>query len=116
MSYYLTLHENMKRARLNANLTQAQVAEKVGITARQYQRYESGASAPYIYDLPKICEALGVSYEWLFGDSWEKLPSISIPSPSPVPEVQKLFDKLDETEQAAVIQMMKTLIKGKKDD
>lgn len=58
MSYYFTLHQNMKRARLKANLTQAQVAEKVGITARQYQRYESGASAPYIYDLPKICEAL----------------------------------------------------------
>ena len=117
MSYYITLHDNMKRARLNAGLTQTQVAEKVGITARQYQRYESGRSAPYIYDLPKICEALGVSYEWLFSEDWSKIP-VSEPSksaiPAPVPEVQKLFDKLDQNEQAAVIQMMKTLIKGKK--
>lgn len=28
MSYYITLHDNMKRARLNAGLTQTQVAEK----------------------------------------------------------------------------------------
>ncbi len=99
----------LRELRYNKNRTQAQVASFLGITTAQYQRYEVGRSYPRAEDLPRLADYFGVSVNALF-DSSEVISQI----PAPVPEVQKLFDKLDENEQAAVIQMMKTLIKGKK--
>lgn len=36
------MRENLKKARQRLGLTQQQMAEKLGITARMYQRLESG--------------------------------------------------------------------------
>lgn len=101
----------LRELRYNKNRTQAQVASFLGITTAQYQRYEVGRSYPRAEDLPRLADYFDVSISALFDPS-EVLPQAA--TPAPVPEVQKLFDKLDENEQAAVIQMMKTLIKGKK--
>lgn len=39
----MELHDRLKAAREDADLTQAQVAEQTGIARRQYIRYEQGA-------------------------------------------------------------------------
>ena len=38
------MRENLKRARKEAGMTQQQVADRLGISLRQYQRIESGNS------------------------------------------------------------------------
>ena len=38
------MRQNLKKARIEAGLTQEQIAEKLGITLRQYQRMEAGTS------------------------------------------------------------------------
>lgn len=40
------LKDNLKKARLNAGLTQKKVAEKLGIAQQQYARWESGKFTP----------------------------------------------------------------------
>lgn len=38
------MRENLKKARKDAGMTQQQVADRLGISLRQYQRMESGIS------------------------------------------------------------------------
>ncbi len=102
---------NLKRLRYEKGLTQAEVAKDLNITTAQYQRYETERSFPRADDLPELADYFGVSIDYLFGRNDN---NIEAQNPAPVPEVQKLFDKLDPAEQAAVIQMMKTLIREKK--
>lgn len=40
----MTLRENLISARKNRELTQAQVADTIGVSERQYQRLEAGTS------------------------------------------------------------------------
>ena len=57
----MELHDRLKAAREDADLTQAQVAEQTGIARRQYIRYEQGAQEMGIAKLRALCLALGVA-------------------------------------------------------
>ncbi|MDR1940018.1 MAG: helix-turn-helix domain-containing protein [Clostridiales bacterium] len=50
----------IKEARQKAGLTQVQVAEKLGVNAKNYNKYESGERAPKDATLEKIAEALNI--------------------------------------------------------
>lgn len=63
----MELHDRLKAAREDADLTQAQVAEQTGIARRQYIRYEQGAQEMGIAKLRALCLALGVSADYLLG-------------------------------------------------
>ena len=62
----MELHDRLKAAREDADLTQAQVAEQTGIARRQYIRYEQGARNGHS-QTPGLCLALGVSADYLLG-------------------------------------------------
>ena len=49
----------IKNARINAGLSQAQLAERAGATQAQISRIESGKSRPSLGMLEAIAEALG---------------------------------------------------------
>lgn len=51
----------IKAARVNKNLTQAELAEAVGVGVRTIQNWESGASSPRADMMPAICEVLECS-------------------------------------------------------
>ena len=56
--------------RVEANLTQAALAEKVSVTARTIQNYELGSRKPTKYEVvKKIAEALNTTPEYLLGNS-----------------------------------------------
>lgn len=65
--------ENLKRLRLNANLTQAYVAEQIGVERTTYTKWELGDSEPSFYCLSKLIELLNevgnekVDYNKMFG-------------------------------------------------
>lgn len=52
----------LKSARVNKNLTQAQAAEKIGITKDTLSNYERGKSYPDVPIIKKIESVYGVSY------------------------------------------------------
>ena len=63
----MTFSEKLQRARKNKSMTQAELAEKIGVTARSVQNYELGARYPKRDILAKICKVLGVRIETLVG-------------------------------------------------
>ncbi len=62
--------ERLKEKRLEANLTQVQLAEKVSVTARTIQNYELGTRKPTKFDVvERIAAALNTTAEYLLGNS-----------------------------------------------
>ena len=50
----------LARVRLGKNLTQAQLAERAGVSKRTIERLESGEVAPQLTGFVRICRALGL--------------------------------------------------------
>lgn len=59
------LKENIKKARLNAVLTQLEVAEKLGLAQAQYTRWENGGRNPRDETVDKLAEIFGISIDYL---------------------------------------------------
>ena len=60
--------ERLKEKRLEANLTQVQLAEKISVTARTIQNYELGTRKPTKFEVvEKLAEALNTTAEYLLG-------------------------------------------------
>ena len=53
-------NELLKSARLKAGLTQAQLAEKIGVPKSTYCNWEQGTREPNVLKLKQIARALGV--------------------------------------------------------
>ncbi len=56
---------SLKEFRLNANLTQEELAKRVGLKKNTICAYEKGKRNPTIKNLSKVANALGVSVEKL---------------------------------------------------
>ena len=70
----MSIEKSLKRFRQKFNLTQAEVARKVGISRQVYSSYETGGAAgkiasPPIGVLIKISQAFNVSIDYLAGVS-----------------------------------------------
>lgn len=57
--------DNLKLLRKKKELTQKQVAEELGMTQQNYQKWESGKSSPSGETLEKLSEYFGVSIDFL---------------------------------------------------
>ena len=60
--------ENLKAARLQAKMTQKEVAEAIGVAKSTYSQYESGKREPGIHGIKKIAKVLNVSPDVLIGN------------------------------------------------
>ncbi len=56
----------LKAVRKDAGLTQQTVADRIGISLRNYAAYEGGEKSPELSRLPSVAKALGVSVGELF--------------------------------------------------
>ena len=59
--------QNIREFRLAVGMTQAQLAEIVGVRYQSVSKWETGVSMPDVVILPKIADALGVTIDDLFG-------------------------------------------------
>lgn len=59
--------ENLKEARLNANMTQAEVAKAVGIAKNTYCNWERGTREPNILKIKALAKLFGISVDYLVG-------------------------------------------------
>ena len=64
--------ERLKKLRKQAQLTQVDVAEKLGISQPAYASWERGVKKPTQENLVKITQVLNVSVDYLVGNSEEK--------------------------------------------
>ena len=64
--------ERLKTLRKQAQLTQVDVAEKLGISQPAYASWERGIKKPTQENLVKIAQVLNVSVDYLVGNSGEK--------------------------------------------
>jgi transcriptional regulator with XRE-family HTH domain len=65
---YRDIGENIRKYRNRLDLTQDQLADRVGVTWEMISRYERGESSP-LNKLDKIAEALGISLTDLIDDT-----------------------------------------------
>ena len=60
-------NERIQWVRDCKNITQKELADYLGIKQQQYARYEKGINIMPVTYLPKICEYLGVSADYILG-------------------------------------------------
>ncbi len=63
----ITISENVRKLRLENNLTQEQLAETIGVTPQAVSRWETGNSYPDITLLPVLANLFGTSIDALLG-------------------------------------------------
>lgn len=69
----MTIGQSIKNARLNAGLTQKQLAEKSGIATITLQQYERDVREPKLDTIAKIARALGLFANDLIKDQWKNV-------------------------------------------
>ena len=63
----MIFNERLKHLRRERRWTQTQVAEKLSITLRNYQRFEADGNTPNYVNLIKIADIFNVSLDYLTG-------------------------------------------------
>lgn len=63
----MTFEARLKDLRQKKKLTQQSAAVALGITVRQYQRFECGEQRPGYENLIRIADLFDVSLDWLTG-------------------------------------------------
>ena len=70
-----TIASNVKRARISADMTQAEAADKLGITAQAISNYERGINCIENSLLIRMCEIYHTSMNSIIGEPEENSPS-----------------------------------------
>lgn len=60
--------ENIKKARTEQNMTQMDLADRMGVSYQAVSNWERGNSMPDISKLPELCEILEISFEELVSE------------------------------------------------
>ncbi len=62
-----SIGETIRKYRLAAHMSQMALAEKIGISYQQLQKYEKGINNISVYRLQQICESLNIPLSVFFG-------------------------------------------------
>ena len=96
--------ERLTALRKQRNLTQAQLAERVGVAVLQIRRYEAGTSQPTLDVIRRLAVALSVSADMLVFDEDERGPTNGLRYQF------EAVSQLLESEQAVVREVLEGLI------
>ena len=70
-----TIASNIKQARIDANMTQAEAADRLGITAQAISNFERGINGIENSLLVCMCEIYNTSMSSILGEDQEQSPS-----------------------------------------
>lgn len=70
--------DRLKKARIDAGMTQGELAEKLDTHATVISRYESGRNQPTIGALYRVAKATGVDVAWIVSEETEE-ESVTVP-------------------------------------
>ncbi|WP_235548461.1 helix-turn-helix domain-containing protein [Noviherbaspirillum sp. Root189] len=106
--FFISLGERITALRKARNLTQAQLAEALGVSQQSVQAYEVGRRRMPVSSLPAVARVLDVSLEELFG---EKIQTRGKRGPASRLEQQfEAVSQLPKTQQRFVTQMLDTVL------
>lgn len=106
--------ERLKALREERKLTQARLAELIGVNPRAYNRWERGNFVPQLDTLIKIADALNVSLDELTGRvQVAQEPTVHNPK---LHALLKDVDRLPDEDQQALVILMDSLVKRSKID
>ncbi len=118
----IEIGKRVRRARVAAGLTQTQLADQLGITFQQVQKYEKGVNRIGGGRLYKIARILGVKITYFFDDVEHLLDPEMVPagtievgaiSDRTIRAARALADILDEDLQKRMLQLIAVLPKRK---
>jgi transcriptional regulator with XRE-family HTH domain len=109
----------LKALRLQAGLTQVQLAQACGVQQSVLTRYENDLKTPSAPRLAAVARALGVTVEEILDQT--PLPEASEPKlhvhgNSRAAKIQDLFLQLDEETQRVVLKQVKALVQPTTDN
>lgn len=111
-----TIASNIKRARIASNMTQAEAASKLGITAQAVSNFERGINGIENSMLLRMCEIYNTSMSNILGEENEQ-KEIS-PSEPQLTEGEKkmleLFRKIPVDKQPAALDMLQAALEMQK--
>lgn len=91
--------------RKKAGMTQAELAEKLGVSNRSVSRWETGKTLPDYALLPPLCEVLGISVNELFAA--ERIPPPSVPQyDANVLRILKEYHRMKRNSKIALITIL----------
>ncbi len=67
----MIFREKLTRLRKSQNMTQEQLAEKLGVSRQAVSRWESGDSTPDMNNLLGLCDLFDVSSDYLIHDDYQ---------------------------------------------
>lgn len=102
----MTTGERIKAARINAGLTQRELAERLNVSFVNISQWENGVRNPKIETLQKIAEALGVEV-WELADF--DTASYMIEEDVSHKELLEAYDSMNDVGQAVAVKTVKTL-------
>lgn len=82
--------QRLMMIRKQKKLSQADLAQRVGIHGNMLGRYERGEARPFVEMAAKIAEALGVSLDYLVGNTELELDATVLQK---IQQIQQLPDK-----------------------
>lgn len=108
-----TIANNIKRARVACNMTQAEAAEKLGITAQAISNFERGVNGIENSLLLRMCEIYNTNLSNILGD---EIDQKNTPDQLVLTEGEEmliqLFRQVPQDRQAMVIQMIEAALKN----
>lgn len=103
-------HQRLRTLRSSRKLTQARVAELLGVSPRVYTRWENGDAVPLFATVVKIADILNVTLDELAGRQELAASEARIKNP----ELHRLYKKVDllpDEDQKALLVVLDSLVK-----
>ncbi len=111
--FFVAMGERIAQLRKAHNLTQAQLAEVLGVAQQTVQGYEAGSRRIPVSSLPVVASTLSVSLEVLFGEGQDKASKAAARKRGPVPQWQQHIEaiaRLPRSRQQFVAEMLRNVL------
>ncbi|PIQ46867.1 MAG: transcriptional regulator [Cytophagales bacterium CG12_big_fil_rev_8_21_14_0_65_40_12] len=107
-----SLGDRIKGKRKELNMSQSELADRVGISYAQIGRYETKGAQPPAKTLTDIADALGVSPDFLIYGSAEQKANIKLSDPELINQF-KAIEGMDEEDRNVVKKLIDAFITKK---
>ena len=107
--FFIALGERISLLRKAHGITQAQLAETLGVSQQTVQAYEVGRRRIQVAALPVVARTLNVSLEELFGESKQAARGKRGPAPKWQQQIEAI-SKLPKARQRFVSEMLDTVL------
>jgi len=98
----------LAKLRDSLNLSQSEIAKRLGMARTTYAGYENGSREPDLKTLNKLAEFFGVNLNWLITGSDYKMTEED-------EQLLRIFNDLNERDQEYMLDIMRRMAETKKE-